>query len=133
MTCHEDTTIQDASRASDEANTLPPEESAGCFDGKVSPLVSSGLGLPARLLSAQLLLEQLDAVLPRKPCHRTLQRWARAGLPYILHPGSQQRLYLFREVYDWLCSQVVRRDIEQEAIDRSYPGMSRKKSLRKSA
>ncbi len=129
MTYNDATTTQSGGEMS---SGVPPEGS-GTFSWNISPLVTSGEGSPARLLSAQQLLAQLTRVLPRKPCHRTLQRWAQTGLPYRLHPGSRQRLYLFQEVYEWLCSRLIQRDIAQEAIDRSLSAISARKSVCKSA
>lgn len=87
----------------------------------------------ARFLNAQQLLTALGAILPRKPCHRTLQRWASQGLPYHLHPGNRTRLFVFQDVYHWLSSKQVRRDLAQEAIDRSHLGRPTRRTTRKSA
>lgn len=133
MTYDDATTTTEATQSGGESSTEIPPGASGTLCGNISPLVTNAEGSPARLLSAQQLLAQLTRVLPRKPCHRTLQRWAQTGLPYRLHPGSRQRLYLFQEVYEWLCSRLIQRDIAQEAIDRSLSAFSARKSVRKSA
>lgn len=73
-----------------------------------------------RFLSTRELVAALGEILPRAPCRRTLRKWGRAGLPYIPKPGSPQRLYVLSEVVAWLSRRTLRRDVHQQAVDKTF-------------
>lgn len=68
----------------------------------------------------------LVPLLHHRPCFRTIQRWVGRGMPHHLRPSAgssakrARRWFLLSEVYAWLKGNPIRRDLIQEAVDRSY-------------
>lgn len=98
--------------------------------GSMAPRIQAGL---EPLLDGVQLCDALVPLLHHRPCIRTLQRWVGSGMPYHLRPSARssakraRRWFLLSEVYAWLKGVPVRRDLVQEAVDRSHRPTKRRR------
>ena len=90
------------------------------------PMATRKLAGLEPILDCVQLCDALVPLLHHRPCLRTIQRWVGCGMPHHLRPLTRssakraRRWFLLSEVYAWLKGDPVRRDLIQEAVDRSY-------------